>query len=288
MNKLKGLPPIFYLNLDYREDRKNHIESQFRKWDITDYTRWSASTFDSKKIDEWGHRLDMRLLAPSDASILMNEFTLLIEWYNSGISEYCMVVQDDLCFDLVEYWPFTWQEVVKALPYNWDIVQFYYCHDWHLNMHLHPRKWHSSSAACFMVNRFFVEKLINIHLQDGVMTLSDHSIKCNQSLRDLQVPIESYSSDDFLLYQIGKAYTLPLLTLDPKLAVAQDNKQTSDADEYNPIIAAYHNKIYDILSTSCIKKWWEQSSQNFTADDILSWGGEVHKKMEMKLPQYNF
>ena len=32
MNKLKGLPPIMYLNLDHRTDRKEHIEGQFQKW----------------------------------------------------------------------------------------------------------------------------------------------------------------------------------------------------------------------------------------------------------------
>ena len=54
MSKLKGLPPIFYLNLDYRQDRKEHIEDQFKKWDITDYTRWSASTFDAKRLMNGG------------------------------------------------------------------------------------------------------------------------------------------------------------------------------------------------------------------------------------------
>tara|TARA_B100002019_G_scaffold165694_1_gene143137 strand:- start:5300 stop:6157 length:858 start_codon:yes stop_codon:yes gene_type:complete len=281
MNKLKGLPPIMYLNLDHRTDRKEHIENQFKKWGITDFTRWSASRFSTNKMEEWGHKLDLMLLAPSDASIVMNEFTLLIEWYQSGISEHLMVVQDDLCFDLVEYWPFTWEDVMKSLPYNWDIVQFYHCHDYHLNMHLHPRQWHSSSAACFMVNRLFVEKLMQIHLQP------DGSFKLDQSLRDLRVPRESYSSDDFLIYQVGKSYTLPMLTLDPKLAVAQDNKQKSDSEEYDPVIAVYHNKIYDILATSCIKKWWENHSHKYTADDILSWGGAVHEMMRVELPRYD-
>jgi hypothetical protein len=281
MNKLKGLPPIMYLNLDHRTDRKEHIENQFKKWDITDYTRWSASRFSTNKIDEWGHKLDLMLLAPSDASIVMNEFTLLIEWYQSGSSEHLLIVQDDLCFDLVEYWPFDWKTIMKSLPYNWDIVQFYHCHDYVLNMHLHPRQWHSSSAACFMVNRMFVEKLMKIHLQP------DGSFKLDQSLRDFRVPKESYSSDDFLIYQVGKSYTLPLLTLDPKLAVAQDNKQKSDSEEYDPVIAVYHNKIYDILATSCIKKWWENHSHKYSADDILSWGDSVHEMMKVQLPQYD-
>ena len=108
-------------------------------------------------------------------------------------------------------------------------------------------------------------------------------------MRDLEVPRESYSSDDFLLYQIAKSYTIPLLTLDPKLAVAQDNNQSSntDVDNYNPVIAVYHNKIYDILSTTCTKQWWETQSSNFSAEDILSWGRPVHKQMTMLLPQYD-
>ena len=282
-NKLKGLPPIFYLNLDHRLDRKEHIESQFKKWGITDYTRVSASRFSTAKIDEWAHKLDLMLLAPSDASIVMNEFTTLIEWYESGISDICMIVQDDLCFDLVEYWPFDWETVMKSLPYNWDIVQFYYCHDHVLKMHLHPREWHSSSAACFIVNRFFVEKLIKVHLK------SDGTFKLDNSLRDMKVPRESYSSDDFLLYQICKSYTLPLFCLDPKLAIAPDNKieNIENDEEYDPIISAYHNKIYDILATSCIKKWWENNSHKYTADDILSYGGSVHEMMQVQLPQYD-
>lgn len=279
-NKLNGLPPIFYLNLDHRTDRKEHIENQFKKWGVTDFTRVSASRFSTSKIDEWSHKLDLMLLAPSDASIVMNEFTTLIEWYQSGISEVCMIIQDDLCLDLVEYWPFDWNTVMKNLPYNWDIVQFYYCHDHFLRMHLHPREWHSSSAACFIVNRFFVEKLMKVHLQ------LDGSFKLNNSLRDMNVPKESYSSDDFLIYQIGKSYTMPLLCLDPKLAILQDNKLINDKNdnEYDPIISSYHNKIFDIMCTSCIKKWWENSSSKYTAEDILSYGASVHEMMQVSLP----
>jgi len=40
---------------------------------------------------------------------------------------------------------------------------------------------------------------------------SDGTFKLDNSLRDMKVPRESYSSDDFLLYQIGKSYTLPLI-----------------------------------------------------------------------------
>ena len=114
-NKLKNLPPIFYQNLDHREDRKENMETQFKKWGITDYTRVSASRFSVDKIGEWKHNLDLMLLTPSDASIVMNQFTTIIDWYNSGISEYCIIMQDDLNLDLIEYWMFDWDYLIKNL-----------------------------------------------------------------------------------------------------------------------------------------------------------------------------
>ena len=52
-------------------------------------------------------------------------------------------------------------------------------------------------------------------------------------------------------------------------------------------VVTMYNKIYDILATTCIRKWWETQSNRFTADDILSWGSPVHNEMMLKLPQYD-
>ena len=43
--KLKGLPHIYYLNLDTEIERKTYMESQFSQWGIENYTRISASKF---------------------------------------------------------------------------------------------------------------------------------------------------------------------------------------------------------------------------------------------------
>jgi|TARA_R100001082_G_C4354598_1_gene156204 hypothetical protein len=281
-DKLKGLPPIFYLNMDHRTERKEHLESEFSKWGITDYTRVSANRFHTSKINEWGPKLDLMLLAPSDASIVMNEFWTFIDWYNSGISENMILIQDDLALDLIEYWPFDWNTLYKNLPYNWDIVQFYYCHNEFLHMHLSPQIGESSSAACILINRNFVEKLMQMHLQP------DGSFKLANSLRDVSIPRECYSSDDWLIYQVGKSYTLPILCLNQRLATRPDNRQEASENEemYDEVVAQYHNKLYDILATTVTRKWWESSSHKYSADDILSWGSPIHHEMKIVLPQY--
>ena len=211
--------------MDHRTERKAHLENEFSKWDITDYTRVSANRVHTSKINEWGKKLDLMLLAPSDASIVMNEFWTFIDWYDSGISENMLLIQDDLALDLIDHWPFDWKTLYNNLPYDWDIVQLYYCHNDYLRMHLSPRIGESSSAACILINRHFVEKLKKLHLQP------DGSFKLKNSLRDVTVPPECYSSDDWLIYQVGKSYTLPLLALNQRLATRPDNRQEANKDE---------------------------------------------------------
>ena len=40
--KLKGIPPIYYINLDGQPERKVYMEAQFKYWEIENYTRVSA------------------------------------------------------------------------------------------------------------------------------------------------------------------------------------------------------------------------------------------------------
>ena len=47
--KLKGLPPIFYINIDAQTDRAQYMEEQFKYWEIENYTRISA--YDGREDD---------------------------------------------------------------------------------------------------------------------------------------------------------------------------------------------------------------------------------------------
>ena len=40
--KLKGLPPIYYINLDDKPDRAEYMENRFKYWEIENYERISA------------------------------------------------------------------------------------------------------------------------------------------------------------------------------------------------------------------------------------------------------
>ena len=40
--KLKGLPPIYYTNLDRSPERQKYMEDQFKYWEIEDYSTYYA------------------------------------------------------------------------------------------------------------------------------------------------------------------------------------------------------------------------------------------------------
>ena len=52
-NKLKGIPPIYYINLEHRTDRREHMEIQFDYWGIQNYNRINASKFLPSNYDKW-------------------------------------------------------------------------------------------------------------------------------------------------------------------------------------------------------------------------------------------
>tara|TARA_B100000035_G_scaffold73040_1_gene60354 strand:- start:378 stop:503 length:126 start_codon:yes stop_codon:yes gene_type:complete len=39
MNNLSNFPPVYYVNLDFRDDRKKFIEKSFHDYNISNYTR---------------------------------------------------------------------------------------------------------------------------------------------------------------------------------------------------------------------------------------------------------
>jgi hypothetical protein len=41
-NKLKGIPHIYYINLDHEIQRKEYMESEFKQLGIVNYTRVNA------------------------------------------------------------------------------------------------------------------------------------------------------------------------------------------------------------------------------------------------------
>jgi hypothetical protein len=268
-SKLVGIPPIYYLNLDCKLSRRRYIENQFEKYNIQNYTRISASRYDPTKYDEWRSKIiaDKILTQPRFLSVLVNRIQMIVDWYNDNDSETCLMVEDDLSFDTVEYWNFDWNTIISRLPSNWDCVQFHIIGENYIPMFLSKWCTNNHGATCFMINRHYAEKLIKLHYDKGFF-----KFHTNYGLHESH-PKYHYQSGDFVPFQIGVTYSLPLFI----------SNSTFISDGYINGQVNHMAKASDEM----VLDWWKNKSKEYLIDDIFLLNSPKRKELLFKINHNN-
>jgi hypothetical protein len=267
--KLKGFPPVYYFNLKYRKDRKEYLEKQFLDHGITDYHRVDSSRYSVDNHKEWKSKVVIDKLRTEVwfLATLVDRIHGIIDWYNSNVSETCLVVEDDICFDTVQYWNFDWQTFVSNLPCNWECIQLHIIGESFVRINLSKWTLNNHSTGCILINRSYAEKLIKLHYIDNKFKLySNYGYNGNW-------PEYHYQSVDFVLYQIGVTYSIPLLTTN-----------------YNFLSDGLRNGKINHMSKNCdvlVLDWWKNKSQNYTLDDIFCLNSTKRKQLIMEV-SYEF
>lgn len=269
-NKLKGLPMIYYVNLDHRTDRKEWMETQFSDWGITNYHRVCASKYDVSKYDEWKDIVveEGILECISLMSTAVNNIETIVNWYDAHPSETCIMMEDDLSLGTIKYWNFDWTYFENNLPENWECVQLYFCSTYHedglsVPMFLHKRH-DAGSAAAYLINRSYAKKVKDLMYRDGKykLTFNDNSFHKRYSKTNI--------IQDANLFDIGITYSIPLFNLNINLG--GDNQQNG-------------NKMFpmDIICSRLIGDWWKNHHHKFSLEDFFTYGKPNDHKMTLKV-----
>jgi hypothetical protein len=264
-NKLKGIPHIYYLNLDHKTDRKEYMESQFDKWGITDFTRVSCSKFLAKEFDNWKHMLHKHEAfekAPHthrSLAVSLSTLETLRNWLETTDDPYLILMEDDTDLDLITYWHFDWNYLMNNIPYDWDCIQLGYTSNHSISFFLHKKPHHSYNGPT-LFNRYYVEKLVRLHyIANKYLLIRDYGRIRRFRQSRLFYPIDV---DDYLQSN-GCAYALPILTQNPYL------------DE-NP-------KDHHLLSKIACYYWWRERSGWFTLEDFFTYGKPYDHEMTLKI-----
>ncbi len=269
-NKLKGIPHIYYFNLDKKTDRKYYMESQFKKWGLS-FTRlksdaiYSMDTYPkciSDKIVGNTEDTDLRILGPA-----MMHFDLFRDWIEKTKDEYLIVMEDDYDLNLIEYWHFDWEYLMSRLPYDWDCIQLGYESSDVISFYLHPVKQDYSFGPCLM-NRNYIEKLLNLHCV-GDKYRFDYNI-ANVLWKNRKGYKNTSGSIDYFMCQSGKTYSVPLIALNPYF----DNWYHQG--EWIP--KSYFQMCYDSYYD-----WWKYDRDRFTLDDFFTYGKSYDVLMERRI-----
>lgn len=262
--KFKKIPHIFYLNLNQRVDKKDYIEKQFELLQIENFTRVSANRFSVNDFNSWKNKIigDPLNEIPR-LSTLINQFQVIVDWYDSNTSEYCIIAEDDINFLTAKYWPFTWEHFFSRLPCNWDCVQLHVIGEHFLPMGLTKRSKNNHSAACYLINRNFASKLKEMHYIDDKFKFY------NNYGYDSLWPEYHYQSADFVPYQIGVTYTFPLfVTNSDFMSDSYKNSKNFMAEK----------------SDQLTLEWWKNLIDNkYTLEDIFSRDSDKRIELNLKI-----
>lgn len=195
--KLVGLPPIYYINLDHRDDKRKHMERLVAEYDLK-ATRVSA--VDGRKhvgdyVKEIPPAVKHRELACS-----ISHLNTIRKWLTESDTPYALICEDDWSLDTVMYWSFTWNDFTSRLPYYWDIVQC--CITYHPQMtstlNLHLRELGDFACVSYLINRRYAMKLMDLYWKNNRW--------------DIVYPSPFKLTAEELLYKPGVCFSIPLFT----------------------------------------------------------------------------
>lgn len=266
--KLAGLPKIIYLNNKSDTDKREYIESQFKKYNIEDYER-VEKLYNIEDYEEWKKLILNRDLKSSKYDICetINLIDAIIKWYDSEESEVCIFSSDILNLDTVNYWFFDWKYLIKNLPYNWDCIKLFYSSLDVIKMHLHPWKRvpgfgmfddKTNSSYCFMITRYFAKRLKHYHYVNGKFNL--HYDTPDNSIID-----KDYGTINDFFFDLGITYNLPVFCMNRKYL--KNSRHRID--------------LIDKLCSESIDYWWRLKSRLsstfyfFNYNKIDEWKMEV-------------
>lgn len=254
--KLKNFGPIYYLNLDDHLERRVYMESQFKYWEIENYTRISA--YDGRE-DDLSDIISGRYpdnMTSGEIGCTTSHLKAIKHWYETSDSPYAVIMEDDCNIDIARFWNFTWEDFIARVPYCWDVIQLAIICTGDIHVPIHTRFVNDFSTACYVITRHHAEKLLKYHVRGEKYKL-DNGVKPR--------PV----ADD-LIYNSGVTYASPLLLYKLELGSS---------------IHPEHIDIFHKNSHDGILNFWQQAGASMTIEQITDYNPYLGRVTESSASQ---
>jgi hypothetical protein len=229
MNPLENFPPLYYINLDRRPDRNEHMVKLIATYGL-DGTRVAA--VDGKEPIH--SRLDVipERLRPVEIATTISHLQTIRHWLSHSKSDTAILCEDDVSFDTVSSWGCSWKHIKEQFPPYWDIVQL--CIIYHplheCTISLHHRPTTNFSAACYMINRRYAEKLMSLYWNKETKKWRLHGLA--------PYPLTAEEA----IYRPGACLSIPLFTYTGTMG--SDIQSQDHIDQYHAISKNIHQFIW--------------------------------------------
>jgi GR25 family glycosyltransferase involved in LPS biosynthesis len=240
--KLKGIGHFLWINLDTEVNRQNHMNALFDEYGIEN-TRISA--IDARGDNDVSDLLLGRfpsLLTQGELGCTMSHLKAIKYFYEQTDLEYIIICEDDIVFDTVPYWPFTWKDFMSKVPYDWDVLQCAITSTKNLRANLHPRLINDFCAAFYVISRHHAAKIIKNHIRGDKFKLDQN--------------IKPRAASEEIIYNSGKTYSLPLFTY---------------RYDFDSGIHQEHIEIFHKQNVEGVLNFWKTRPPELTTESLLDY-----------------
>jgi hypothetical protein len=259
-NKLKGIPHIYYFNLDNRTDRREWMENQFKYWGIENYTRISGTKYLASKYKDWCDihiQNSLFTINPPLIANLITHLEAIKNWLENTNEEYLILLEDDASLEFIKYWHFDWEYLMNNIPYDWDCIQLGFVSLKYYHFFLHPKTRHSYYGPC-MINRYYAQKLVKLHFDNGLYKIFNKVADLDFINKNCPNFFSQSATVDYAITHPGRTYCIPLLSVNANFA-SFENYVKIDRPEFY------------ILHKININ-WWKNERDKFTLRDFFIYG----------------
>lgn len=216
-NKLRNIPSINCISLEESADRRNHFVEQFKKYRVEDRIKF----FISPKFGQVEETLEFEegfedKSCDGNKAIFVSHLKNIKSWYENTDEEYALFCEDDLSLEPVNYWNFTWDDLITHLPSDWECVQLTYTGDtFHEGLiRLQKRRWYFWGIQAVLIKRSYAKKILDTYYKDDriIMKIQDPEPYYYKGY-DFFPNFHKYPYAESLLFRgLGDVYTLPILS----------------------------------------------------------------------------
>lgn len=212
-DKLKGIPPVHFISVDDSVERRELLLHKFEKFGITDVTPHIYKRYkDEDHIIESDliHRLSIGSRGP-----VTSHLKAIREWYENTDEEVAFFCEDDLSFETVKYWNFTWQEFYEKIPKDWGCIQLAWLREgsedfYRFSIGFRNRCWCDWSGCAYLITREHARLLVENYYYDEVFHLNLVGEHVDQRDEWARVPV----IETIIFSPVTKVYGMPMFVED--------------------------------------------------------------------------
>jgi GR25 family glycosyltransferase involved in LPS biosynthesis len=230
-SKLRGLPPIYYINLDTQTKRAAYMEAQFQHWGIEHWQRIAAH--DGQDGQDLSHLLYGKLpeqMNFGEIGCVMSHLKAIEHFLSQSDAPCALIMEDDCDLSVAHHWPFAWHDFFVQIPYDYDIIQLCIINPVQVYLQLHRRFVNDFSTACYLITRHYAQKLVQLHCRGAQYQLD-------------QGALPRAVADD-LIYNAGNTFAIPLFAfnIEFKSAIHADHIATLHKNSHDGIWHFWRNE----------------------------------------------